>query len=152
MSLQYSIKHFNDLTTKELYDILKERINVFIIEQNCPYEECDDKDIEAYHILGKDTNNKIQAYCRLLSKGVSYEKYTSIGRVITSKECRGKGEGKKLMQFAIEQMIKIFPDYEIKISAQSYAIPFYAGLGFVVVGNEYMEDDIPHVGMIYSNN
>jgi ElaA protein len=150
MSLNYEIKHFNELNTLELYEILKERIAVFIIEQNCPYQDCDSNDLDAFHIMGRDEKNKVQAYCRLLKKGVSYQDYASIGRVITSIDYRGKGEGKRLMQFAIEEMKKNFSNNKVKISAQCYAIPFYESLGFTVVGAEYLEDDIPHVGMVLS--
>jgi ElaA protein len=150
MSLRYELKHFGELNTLELYEILKERNTVFIIEQNCPYQDCDGNDLDAYHVIGRDENNTIQSYCRLLKKGVTYEAYASIGRVITCMEYRGKGEGKKLMQFAINEVVRLFPKDNVKISAQSYAIPFYEGLGFKVIGDEYMEDDIPHVGMVLS--
>jgi ElaA protein len=148
MSLQYTIKHFSELSTVEIYHILRLRIEVFCVEQNCPYQDCDGRDLDAYHIIGTDDTGELHAYCRLLDKGVSYADYASIGRVITSASYRGKGEGRKLMQYAIEEIGIKYVDCKVKISAQSYAKPFYESLGFEVVGEEYLEDDIPHVGMV----
>ncbi len=148
MSLSYTTKHFSELTTSEIYTIIKARIEVFSVEQNCPYQDCDDKDLDAYHILGCDSNGILQAYCRLLDKGVSYDDYSSIGRVITCTPYRGKGEGRVLMQKAIEEINNVYPSHKVKISAQSYAKAFYESLGFVVVGEEYLEDYIPHTAMI----
>ncbi len=148
MSLHYTIKHFSALTTIELYHIIALRIEVFCVEQNCPYQDCDHRDFDAYHILGTDQEGNLHAYCRLLDQGVSYTDYASIGRVITSAAYRGKGEGKKLMQYAIQEIGLKYEQSKVKISAQSYATPFYQSLSFEAVGEEYMEDDIPHVGMV----
>ncbi len=148
MSLKYTIKHFGTLATTELYHIIRLRIEVFSVEQNCPYQDCDERDFDAYHVMGADNAGQLHAYCRLLDKGVSYADYASIGRVITSSAYRGKGEGKKLMRYAIEEIAEKYPGKKVKISAQSYAKSFYESLGFEAVGEEYLEDDIPHVGMV----
>ena len=148
--LSYSVKRFQDLSLEELYAILRLRQEVFIVEQNCPYLDCDDKDQKSHHLLGKDKDGHLLAYCRILEKGISYENYSSIGRVVTSKLIRGNGEGRTLMNYAIEETLRLYPDEKIKISAQTYITPLYESLGFVKVGAEYLEDDIPHIGMIYA--
>lgn len=149
--LFYSVKKFQDLSLDDLYAILALRQEVFIVEQNCPYLDCDEKDQKSYHVLGKDNEGHLMAYCRILEKGVSYENYSSIGRVVTSKLIRGQGEGRILMKFAISETLRLYPDEAIKISAQTYITPLYESLGFVKVGAEYLEDDIPHIGMVYAN-
>ncbi|MFM2394679.1 MAG: hypothetical protein RLZZ546_2661 [Bacteroidota bacterium] len=148
--LDYSIKHFSDLSPLELYQLLRLRISVFIIEQNCPYEECDNKDLNAYHVLGKDEQNVIQACTRLLSAGTSYDNYSSIGRVVTSQQYRNTGEGRRLMSYSLQKMSELYPHNDIKISSQTYISKFYASLGFVATEEEYLEDDIPHIAMIKS--
>jgi ElaA protein len=148
MSLEYTLKHFSHLTNQELYAILEARIAVFCVEQNCPYQDCDGKDLEAYHVLGKDADGVLQTYCRLLEKGVTYESYASIGRVLTSAAYRGKGEGKVLMRQAIQFIGELYPMQKVKISAQCYARVFYESLCFEAVGEEYLEDDIPHISMV----
>jgi ElaA protein len=147
--LKFETKHFTNLTLHELYRIIQLRIEVFIIEQNCLYLDTDDKDLNAFHVMGKDNSDKIQAYARILDKGISYQDYTSIGRVINSPEVRGTGAGKKLMESAIKETLRLYPNEKIKISAQSYLLKFYTDLGFHSTGEEYLEDDIPHIGMIY---
>lgn len=147
--LSYSVKRFQELSLEELYAILRLRQEVFIVEQNCPYLDCDDKDQKSHHLLGKDNEGHLLAYCRILEKGISYENYSSIGRVVTSILIRGNGEGRALMKYAIKETLRLFPKEKIKISAQSYITPLYQSLGFVKVGEEYLEDDIPHIGMVY---
>jgi ElaA protein len=99
--------------------------------------------------MGLDDEGIIQACTRLLSKGISYPSYSSIGRVVNSKKVRKSGEGKRLMQFSIDKIKEIYPEDDIKISAQSYLLKFYEDLGFEPTGEEYLEDDIPHSGMVY---
>lgn len=140
------IKHFTELNTDELYKIIQLRIDVFILEQNCPYSDCDDKDQSAYHLMFFD-QEELVAYCRILPEGISYPGYSSIGRVLTKASHRRMNLGRELMQEAIDETKHRFP-YPIKISAQSYLERFYCELGFVVVTEEYMEDDIPHKGMV----
>jgi ElaA protein len=147
--LNFECKHFNQLTLHELYRVLQLRAEVFIVEQNCPYLDLDNKDQEAYHVLGTDLHGTIQAYTRILRKGVSYDNYASIGRVINSANVRGTGVGKKLMEYSINEILRLYPSDKIKISAQSYLLKFYTELGFKSTGEEYLEDNIPHTAMIY---
>ena len=96
--LNYTITSFNDLTLDQLYKLMVLRQEVYIVEQDCPYLDADSKDQESHHVLGTDSEGNIHAYARLVPKGISYPEYNSIGRVITSKDYRGKGEGKRLMK------------------------------------------------------
>jgi ElaA protein len=141
-------KHFKDLTTEELYNIIKLRIEVFCVEQNCPYQDADGKDFDSWHLMVLDANNTLIAYSRLLPKGISYPEYASIGRVVTAKSMRLTGTGKLLMQASIDHCKQLFGNTPIKISAQAYLRKFYTSLGFIATGEEYIEDHIPHIGMI----
>ncbi len=145
--ISFSCKSFQDLSTNELYAILWLRAKVFVVEQNCPYQDLDGKDQKSYHVLGI-ADNMISAYTRVIPKGVSYQNYSSIGRVVCDPSVRGKGSGKALMQFSIESCKELFPNDPIKISAQSYLRGFYMELGFTQTGEEYLEDNIPHIAMI----
>ena len=151
MEINFTCLSFQELNLSQLYDIMVLRQEVFVVEQDCPYLDADDKDQESYHVLGLDKNNKLQAYTRLVPPGLSYNGYSSIGRVITSSALRGMKQGVPLMQFSIENNIKYWPTYDIKISAQVYIIKFYNSLGFQQVGEEYLEDNIPHIAMIRSS-
>lgn len=147
-NLNFKCVHFSYLTIRELYDIMALRQAVFIVEQNCPYLDADGKDLQSWHLMGFDDDKNLVAYTRLLPKGVSYENYASIGRVVSSASVRGQGAGKILMQESINQMKIIFPNEPVKISAQSYLLRFYESLGFESTGESYLEDDIPHTSMI----
>lgn len=125
------------------------RQEVFVVEQDCPYLDADGKDQKGFHLMFWE-NNKLIAYTRLLPKGVSYQDYCSIGRVVNSDQVRGRGIGKKLMLESIEQCKKLFPNQNIKISAQVYLLKFYQELGFEETGDRYDEDGIPHTSMILS--
>ena len=137
-------KHFNDLTAKELYEILRLRVDVFVVEQKCSYSEVDGKDIDAWHLWFEDEDG-IAGYLRLLAPGVSF-KEASIGRVIAKK--RRCGIGSKLMQAGIEKMKEIYGDTDIRIEAQVYAREFYEKAGFVKVSEEFLDDGIPHIEML----
>lgn len=143
----FLIKHFNELTSLELYNLLQLRIEVFVVEQNCPYQDLDNKDLYSYHIMGVE-NDKIIAVTRVVPPKISYESYSSIGRVVTHADYRGKGISRKIMEKSIAHCELVFPGYNIKISAQSYLIPFYESLQFDKTGTEYLEDNIPHQAMI----
>lgn len=146
--LNYTTKTYSELSLDELYDFLALRQDIFIVEQDCPYLDADGKDQLSLHVLGMDHNTKIQAYTRIVPKGISYENYISIGRVVVHKNFRGSGEGNRLMLESIKQCQRLYPDEKIKISAQSHLKKFYSDLGFVHTGEEYLEDGIPHIGMI----
>ena len=138
------IKSFSDLTKEELYNILSLRSEVFIVEQNCVYQDIDQKDQLALHVFLK--NNQIIAYTRIF-KPNDYFKYSSIGRVVVLKE-RGSKIGRQIMKFSIKKIEEIFNETKIKISAQKHLINFYEKLGFLVIGDEYLEDGIPHIAMV----
>ena len=140
------IKPFDKLTARELYEVLKLRSEVFVVEQNCVFLDTDDKDQHCHHVMVIE-NGKLAAYARLVPPGISYTEM-SIGRVVTSPAARRTGEGKKLMQAAIETCYQLFGKGPIKIGAQLYLKKFYEGLGFAVSGPVYLEDGIDHVEMV----
>ncbi|MCC7030263.1 MAG: GNAT family N-acetyltransferase [Chitinophagaceae bacterium] len=144
--ITFTIKHYTELSTGELYELLKLRAAVFVVEQNCPYQDCDDKDKTCWHLLGYE-HQELIAYARLLPYGLSYDKYCSIGRVAVSLTSRDKNYGRLLMAAAIGHCEKEFGT-DIKISAQAYLEKFYRELGFVTVSETYLEDDIPHIAMV----
>ena len=148
LKLHFYCLSFHQLSLRELHDLMALRQEVFVVEQNCPYLDADGKDLPAHHLLGYNDNGQLLAYSRLLPKGVSYEKHPSFGRVVTAASIRGAGQGRKLMEKTLEWMGRLFGKDAIKISAQCYLIPFYESLGFQTVGKEYLEDDIPHIGMV----
>ena len=137
------IKHFDRLSKVELYRILQARAAIFVVEQNCPYQDLDDKDQNAIHVW-LENDKGIQAYCRVLDRGATFEE-VAIGRVITVK--RGANLGYQLMQEAIAVAIKYFNAESIRISSQVYAKGFYEKSGFVQDSDEYLEDNIPHIQM-----
>lgn len=142
----WKIKTFDEFTVPELYQVLKARVDVFVVEQNCPYPDLDDYDQKAVHIWAEE-NGKVLAYCRVFDKGIKYHE-TSIGRVLTTENARGKSLGKLLIQYAVETIENRFHTPEIRISAQDYLLKFYAGFGFEDTGKKYLEDDIPHTEMV----
>ncbi len=145
--MTFLVKHFSELSTIELYKLLQLREAIFIIEQNCIYQDIDDKDLHSYHVMAFD-DNILVALTRLVPPKISYDEYASIGRVATHIDYRGKGTGRKIMEKSLEQCELLFPGYNIKISAQSYLIPFYESLQFEKWGSEYLEDGLPHHAMI----
>ena len=153
MAYHISCKTFEQLSLIELYEILKIRQEVFIVEQDCPYLDADDLDKKAHHMmLWDEQTGRLAAYTRLLEKGLSYPNYCSIGRVLSHGDFRQKGYGRLVMQQSIYQMKVFYPTIDIKISAQTYLLKFYNSLGFKEVGEGYLEDGIPHIGMIREQN
>lgn len=146
--MEWSIKKFEELTNKELHDLFQLRINVFVVEQNCPYPEIDGKDIESLHLFKKE-NDRIIAYARVLPPGLSYPQ-ASIGRVVVDKEFRGKQLGYELVKKAIEVTQESWKNEPIKIQAQAHLHSFYHSFGFESISEEYLEDNIPHIDMIYT--
>lgn len=149
MELNWNCKYFDELTVQELYAIMQLRNEVFSVEQNCVYQDADNKDQPAFHLCGWD-GTRLAAYCRILPAGVSYE-HPSIGRVVTSPQYRRDGFGRQLMQRAITKTIEQFNDPIIKISAQAYLKNFYESLGFKQISDTYLEDDIPHIAMQFGS-
>ncbi|TVZ16130.1 GNAT family N-acetyltransferase [Maribacter sp. MAR_2009_72] len=144
--LHIHIKKFNELNTTELYEFLKLRSEIFVVEQNCVYQDLDDKDKKALHVIGI-RDNIIVAYTRIFGPG-DYFKEASIGRVAVDKRYRRFGYGKEIMESSIKGVQEHFNIDTIQLSAQTYLIKFYSSLGFKKVGEEYLEDDIPHIKMI----
>ena len=143
--MTWLLKTFDSLTLQELYAILRLRTEVFVVEQNCVFQDMDNKDQQCYHLMGwKD--GQLIAYTRLVPPGVSY-KEPSIGRVVTSPVARGNGTGKLLMEKSIEEIIQLYGKTPIKIGAQLYLKKFYESLGFSQTSNKYDEDGIDHIEM-----
>ena len=140
------LKHFHELTTQELYNILQLRSEVFVLEQNCIYQDIDGKDQKAIHIFIKE-NKDVLAYSRIFNEGEYFDN-PSIGRVVVKKEKRGKELGKKIMVEGAKYIKETFTNKKIEISAQKYLKDFYSELGYEFTGNEYLEDGIPHIRMI----
>jgi ElaA protein len=146
MQLTVTCKKFEDFSPFELYDLLRLRSEVFVVEQNCVFLDADNMDQECYH-LTLHQQNSLVACARLVPPGLIYEEM-SIGRIITSPEARGTGVGKQLVDIAIQECYNLFGNGPIKIGAQVYAIGFYELFGFVPSGEVYDEDGIDHVHMI----
>ncbi|MBT8281352.1 MAG: GNAT family N-acetyltransferase [Muriicola sp.] len=143
--MEIVIKSFKELSKQELYRVLQLRNEVFIVEQNCPYLDLDNLDEKAHHAMGFDTSGMC-AYTRIFQAGDYFED-PSIGRVAVSMDRRGLGYGKKIMKASIEFIDAKWPEQDILISAQLYLKNFYEELGFKGIGEEYLEDDIPHIKM-----
>ena len=145
--INWSFKKFDDLTSYELYSVLQLRNEVFVVEQNCVFQDADNKDQDSYHLMGWD-NEMLVAYSRIIPLGLAYDSFPSIGRVVTSPKTRRTGIGKILMQQSIEELQKLFGQSSIKLGAQLYLKKFYESFGFVQSSDMYIEDGIPHIEMI----
>jgi ElaA protein len=145
MELEFEIKRFNELSTQELYSLLQLRSEVFVVEQNCVYQDIDGKDAKAIHLLGS-YNGEIVAYVRIFKAG-DYFKQASIGRVVVKQNYRDRKWGYDLMNKAIQATEEVFNETKITISAQLYLKKFYENLGFIQTSEMYLEDDIPHIEM-----
>jgi ElaA protein len=139
------IKRFTDFDIQELYQLLQLRTEVFVVEQDCVYQDMDGKDQKAIHILGY-VNDQLAAYTRIFKPG-DYFDQSSIGRVVVSPLYRGKSYGKEIMNASIA-FIKAENYPSVKISAQCYLDKFYMDLGFISTGEKYLEDGIPHQAMV----
>ena len=163
--ITWSYKNFNDLTNKELYEIFRLRLAVFVVEQNCPYQDADGKDLKAMHVLGYPSPTppagraglplrerahtpELIAYARILPPNISYQE-VSIGRVVTSQKARKTGAGKMLMEKSMEIIKNEFGSVPIRIGAQAYLENFYSDFGFKRVSENYLEDNIPHLEMLF---
>ena len=142
----FNIKRFNELSIQELYVILQLRSEVFVVEQDCVYQDLDNKDQDAFHVLGV-LDNEIVAYARIFKPG-DYFLESSIGRIVVKKEFRKFQYGYKLVENSIQFIENNLQQNTILISAQSYLTKFYNSLGFIRVGEEYLEDGIPHIKML----
>ena len=140
------INDWQTLKKSDLYQIIQLRNRVFVVEQNCVYQDADGNDQKAYHLFAKQ-DDKLFAYARIFKSG-DYFDNASIGRVVVAPEFRKQHLGKKLMQKAIDFILNDLQENSIEISAQTYLIKFYKDLGFVPFGNEYLEDNLPHIRML----
>lgn len=146
--VSWSCQSFGALAPAELYAILQLRNEVFVVEQNCVFQDADNKDQESYHLCAWQ-DGKLVAYTRLLPPGLAYEEM-SIGRVLTSLTVRRSGMGRLLMQRSIDQCYALFGRGPIRIGAQLYLKQFYASFGFIPTGGIYPEDGIEHIQMLLS--
>lgn len=144
--LQIHVKTFQEFNTQELYDVLQLRSEVFVVEQDCVYQDLDGKDETALHVIGFK-NNEVVAYTRVFKPG-DYFEYASIGRVVVDAKERKHNYGYDIMKASIDAIKNRYGATEIKISAQTYLKRFYNNLEFFEVGEEYLEDGIPHIGMM----
>ncbi|WP_118951083.1 GNAT family N-acetyltransferase [Taibaiella helva] len=145
--MNWHCKSFDELSTAELYALLQLRSRVFVVEQNCPYLDQDDKDQDALHLWCSDGQARMLACCRILPAGLSYPE-SSIGRVASDSAARGQGIGRQLMQEALACIRMRWNNVPVRISAQLYLQRFYESLGFLPVGESYLEDGIPHIEML----
>lgn len=149
MDTQWQTTAFKQLTPETLYQLLRLRVDVFVVEQNCAYPELDGKDThpDTHHVLGHNGAGELVAYARILPSGLSYPQ-VSIGRVATAQAHRGHGLGHELIKVTLSQAKRLWPNQDIQIGAQLYLQGFYEAYGFMAVSGPYLEDDIPHVDMI----
>lgn len=145
--IRWKLAPFEQLTTPQLYALLKLRVDVFVVEQTCPYPDLDDKDLQegVHHLMGFN-GDQLVAYARLIPAGISYPS-VSIGRVSTRESHRGGGLGHKLLEQALIHCEQLWPGQAIEIGAQEHLANFYTQHGFVQTSEMYLEDDIPHVDM-----
>lgn len=145
--MNWQLKRFEELKSEEIYKILEIRTEVFIVEQQCAYQDSDGKDKNSYHLYLEE-DGEIVCYLRILEKGVSFNE-VSIGRVLVNRNYRGKGLAREMMLKAINFIEHNLNETEIKISAQAYLIDFYRSLDFKETSEVYLEDNIPHLDMLY---
>lgn len=144
--ITYHFKTFDELTTYELYKILQLRMQVFVVEQNAAYQDCDNKDLKSLHVFGS-IDNEIVCYARGIPAHLSYEE-PCLSRVVTSPKHRGNSYGAHIVYLTLEAMKTHFKTSTCRISAQLYLQKFYEGFGFQRVSEVYLEDNIPHVEML----
>lgn len=144
--MEWTIKKFNELKVDEMYDICRERVNVFVVEQQCPYPELDGLDKQAWHLCLR-TADDIAAYLRILPKGTAY-KELSLGRIIVNRKYRKQGWGKELVKRGLQFVIEELSEDVVRIQAQAHLQKFYSGFGFKQISEIYLEDGIPHLDML----
>lgn len=147
MSVTFEVFTFEALDLNSFHDLLALRIDVFVVEQECPYSELDGKDKIAHHIIGRNQEGRVIATARILPPGISY-KEVAIGRVVTAPSERGTGLGHQLMDAADQFIREHYGEVDVRISAQEHLEQFYKQHGFQSTGKRYLEDNIPHVEML----
>ncbi len=148
MNINWMCKPFAELTVEELYTNLQLRTEVFVVEQNCVFQDMDNKDQQCHHLMGW-SDHELVASARILRPGLAYEE-PSIGRVVSNPKFRNTGAGRKLMEEAIRITTQLYGNQPIRIGAQLYLKIFYSSLGFEPQGDTYLEDGIPHIEMVRS--
>jgi ElaA protein len=143
--VNWRLAHFDDLSPREVHDIYRARIEVFVLEQNCPFQDVDGVDPQCWHLMGSSI--ELVAYSRLVPAGVKFAE-PSIGRVHTTAAARGTGAGRKLMAESLVHAAKLWPGQAIRIGAQARLEKFYNEFGFAKASDVYIEDGIPHIEMI----
>lgn len=141
--MDVTVKSFAELTTQEFYQIVKERVKVFVVEQNCPYQEVDEVDPEALHTYFADEKGAILAYTRIYQEAGTIH----FGRVLVTESQRGTGLGKAIVAATLAVIAERFPEQPVVIGAQAYLQDFYQSFGFQAISEVYLEDDIPHIDM-----
>lgn len=145
--MEYVLKEFNGLSLDELYQIIQLRLEIFVVEQDCVYQDLDGKDKVAYHLFVKD-DDEIVAVLRILPENVSYDEM-AIGRIVVKKSHRGQGIAGAMMKRAMDFIVKDLGKNKIRLSGQAYLVDFYTNLGFKRVSDEYLEDGIPHFEFLF---
>jgi ElaA protein len=145
--IAWRLARFEELSTRELHDIYQARIEVFVVEQKCAFQDVDGADPACWHLMGRSAEGRLVAYCRLVPPGTKFAE-ASIGRVVTLGPARRTGRGRELMRQAIAHTDKLWPGKALRIGAQRYLERFYGGFGFETVSEPYDEDGIMHVEML----
>lgn len=144
---QLIIKHYSELSLNEFHDLIALRMEVFVVEQDCPYQDLDGKDKDAYHLIMLSEDLQTIGTLRILKAGVYYPE-AAIGRVVSHKDYRDKGIGHHIMKAAIDFIESEMKEKSIRLSAQTHLVHFYEKHGFKSTGKEYLEDGIPHTEML----
>jgi len=150
MHLDWQFKHYNDLSLNEFHDIIALRLQAFVVEQDCPYQDLDGKDKKCYHLICRNGKGDLVATARILPPGLAYTDAAAVGRVVIEDEIRGHGVGHELMDRCIEFCGIEFGNSQIRISAQKHLEKYYGKHDFLTTGKEYLEDGIPHVEMLFT--
>ncbi|MBC3927707.1 GNAT family N-acetyltransferase [Undibacterium sp. CY21W] len=145
--LRWQLSAFSEFNPEQLHKVYQARCAVFIVEQNCPYQDIDSKDPQSHHLVAWDDNGDIAAYLRIVPPGISYAE-PSLGRVLSTQAWRGTGVGKELIANGIKALRQLYPAASVRIGAQAYLEKFYASFGFQTVSDIYLEDEIPHLIML----
>jgi ElaA protein len=147
MKIDWSWQQFSDISGEEMHEMLSLRQNVFVVEQGCAYLDADELDKKSWHLLGRRSDRQLVAYARLNFPNTRYSE-PSFGRVLTTKEIRGIGAGRKIVKACIQKSVQEYPKSDIRISAQTYLTKFYEEFGFMNVGDPYDDEGIEHIDMI----
>ena len=145
--MHWHFARFDELSPRDIHDLFQARVGVFVLEQKCPFQDVDGADPACWHLLGRDADGVVLAYCRLVPPGVKYAE-PSIGRVLTTAPARGTGAGRELMARALEHARKLWPGKALRIGAQQYLERFYGDFGFARSSEPYDEDGIMHIEMV----